>query len=350
MTKHESLESLKFKPEQKSEEVEPVSEHNIPKEDEDNDELYEGLIALEQSLKEVESLRKNLEEAIDSKDEAAQKELAAKLRVALVKGLAINKEVSKELGLEVELGPIPTILTEFKYKDERGEEKTEKIKIDFNKKLNYSLEFYERYFVDLPPDFSETMRDIWAKNIDEIEKVVTEKGFDEILLVPAGISPGEFFEKANKIDTSGRLSVGHNFWYCTDDNFASVVAENMKPKIVLIHKSRCQNLLDRPDLALTMNKTCQSFIDQGENLTLTDYLIFEEQYAETTGKQLESSCWLPGSAINETEKRRNPNLGGIYIEWKRGGNYPLRGRDDIDTANSNIPLEKVGCRLSRSFF
>jgi len=127
-------------------------------------------------------------------------------------------------------------------------------------------------------------------------------------------------------------------------SFKGVIEKTDKTRIVLLHSKNAQNLADRPELAETKGKTAEVFIKVGEKLTLTDYLIFQKQFFEATGKHLdeEGYTWLPGSTVKK-------DSGGIRVVRadcdSHGGGRLSVDADDADRLSSHM-----GCRLSRSFY
>ncbi len=231
----------------------------------------------------------------------------------------------------------PVVSAEHKIVDEKGKEKKEKIEINFDKKLEDSLLFYKAHEIELTESFAEEMADIWVNNYDEIKQEVEKYGFDEILLVPGGLTITDIHKK---------MSEGYNETY-TGSNFDSGggfegVIEDKKRRIVLIHKNSAQNLKDHSELKKTLNKKAEEFISQGEKMSLTDYLLYQKQYFEQTGKHLDEDgwTWLPGSTV------KNPS-GGFRVvcaHWDPGYSQLVVGADDPSYSYPNL-----GCRLSRSF-
>jgi len=64
----------------------------------------------------------------------------------------------------------PIISAEYKTVDEKGREKKEKIEIDFDEKLRYSVDFYVKHDMPMVLDFEEKVMSIWENNREEIEK------------------------------------------------------------------------------------------------------------------------------------------------------------------------------------
>ena len=232
---------------------------------------------------------------------------------------------------------IPEITAEHKTVDEDGKEGREIINIDFESKLLYSLEFFNKHKIKLPENFREQMKDVWTRNYEQIKKEIESKGFDEILLIPAGLDTADIHTKMS--DGYSDTYKGGNFE--SGGSFGGVV-EDKQAKIVLIHKNNAQNLKDHPELNKEkIGKKAEEYQKLGEGLSLTSYLIFQRQYFEVTGKHLDADgwTWLPGSTV--------PNPGGVsrvvLAFWSSG-----RLLVDADAPGNSYP--SIGCRLSRSFF
>jgi len=177
----------------------------------------------------------------------------------------------------------PEIFVEYTHPD--GHKET--ITLDLEQKLQEFISLYKKTNLDLPPDFEDTMRDIWNRHYDEIEQEAQEYGFDELLLIPPTPYLPELSQKMkmeNWYRTGETFDAMGGFSYATSKN-------NIVPRLILVHNS--QNLKDHPELAKTLN-TKGSDVNLDQALTLEDYLIFQRHYFETTGKHLDgqSISWL----------------------------------------------------------
>ena len=85
----------------------------------------------------------------------------------------------------------PEISTSYTHPDG----KKETITLDLEAKLQDFISFYQKTKVDLPPNFEDTIRDLWDRNQIEIEQVIEQNGFDEMLIVPATPDIGKLSEK-----------------------------------------------------------------------------------------------------------------------------------------------------------
>ena len=168
------------------------------------------------------------------------------------------------------------------------DKKVENISFSLEEKLKEHIAFYKKTKLDLPPDFEDSIREIWENNLDEIQKAIEENGFNEMLLVPGNISLTELNSKMTK----GYTTTCQSSNFKDGGSFAGAKSQNVdKPRIVLVHK--IQNLEDNPELAKTLNIKVQD-VKLDEILTLEDYLVFQRKYFEENGKHLDevSTTWL----------------------------------------------------------
>ena len=209
----------------------------------------------------------------------------------------------------------------------------ETITLDIEKALESWITFYQEYAISLPHDFKERIQDIWLRNADAIRESVESHGFDHLLLIPEGLSLP---------DLETKMSQGYNATFQGENfkaggSFPGVKEVVSQTRIILIHQSKARNLGDRPELKATLGKTAQTFIDQGEQLTLADYLIYQRQYFKETDKHLDEIgwTWLPGS-----------KSGARFVDayWIPGNRKLHVYADDAGYSNDSL-----GCRLSRCF-
>ena len=73
--------------------------------------------------------------------------------------------------------------------------KKETITLDLEAELQEFISFYQKTKIDLPPDFEDTIRDIWDRSQTEIEQAIEQNCFDEVLLIPATQDIGDLSEK-----------------------------------------------------------------------------------------------------------------------------------------------------------
>ncbi len=209
-------------------------------------------------------------------------------------------------------------------------ERQETITLDLEVKLQEFLSFYKKTHVDLPPDFEDTIRDIWTRNYDDIQSAIEQNGFDDILIIPGNIPLPDLKEK---MTMEQGYFTGSNFH--EGGGFAGAQSSNTdKPRILLVHKA--QNLKDHPELASTFN-TKGKDVKLDEVLTLEDYLIFQRKYFEETQKHLDEDGWTwlaTKSGARLVNARWFPDSHGLHVL----ANDPAHQDDDL------------GARSSRCFF
>ena len=180
--------------------------------------------------------------------------------------------------------PLPQSTPEIQVQYTHPDGHKETITLDLEAKLQDFISLYKKTNLDLPPDFEDTIRDIWDRHQDEIEQAIEQNGFDELLLIPATPNLPELSEKMKMEQgnwTSSNFDQG--------GGFADALSQRSNvPRLILVHKA--QNLQDRPELEKTLN-TKGSDVNIDQDLTLEDYLIFQRYYFETTGKHLDEVGW-----------------------------------------------------------
>jgi len=213
----------------------------------------------------------------------------------------------------------------------RPDKKIEIITLSIEEKLKESCSLYKNTKLDIPPDFADSIREIWENNIDNIQKAIEENGFDDILLMPANLDLPDLHTKM----TEGYETTDEEPNFKSAGSFASAKSQNVdKSRIVLVHK--VQNLNDNPELAKTLNIKGEDAI-KSEILTLEDYLVFQRKYFEETNKHLDEIgfTWLATKA--------GARLVGAY--WSPSKSRITVLTDDLDDLDGDL-----GARPSRSFF
>ncbi|MFA5751270.1 MAG: hypothetical protein WC898_03190, partial [Candidatus Paceibacterota bacterium] len=167
--------------------------------------------------------------------------------------------------------------------------KKEAIIIDIEEKLQEFISFYQSRNVNLPPNFEDTIRDIWNRNQGDIEKAIKENGFNDILLIPPTPNIGELSEKMKMENGYYDFINSPNSTVDTLKNIPLTSQNVDKPRIVLVHNT--QNLEDRPELAKTLNTKGED-VKLDQTLPLEDYLIFSNKYYEKNKKHLDEANYI----------------------------------------------------------
>ena len=213
-------------------------------------------------------------------------------------------------------------------------ERQETITINIEEKLQKFTEFYGEMGISLPSNFEEEIKEIWERNAEEIQSTMEEKGFDDILIVPADLDIGELSEKL-------KMENGYYDWIKTNGttvaNLKGIPLTSTgtnKPRIILIHKT--QNFADRPELKATLGVKAQD-VNLEESLSLEDYIIFQRTYFKETGKHLDIDGWT------WTPRTKS---GSRFVNscWLSDDGRLGVGADDAGDSYSLL-----GCRPSRYF-
>jgi len=221
-------------------------------------------------------------------------------------------------------------------------ETQETITIDIEQKLQDFLSFYQKTNINLPADFEDSVREIWNRNNDDIQKAIEEKGFDDILIVPANIPLPELAEKMKM--GNGNFT-GSNF--DSGGGFAGAKSIGVdKPRLILYHKKTLPEIQEKTGIDVHLNikageaeKLFKKNPDQYLS-TLEDFFIFERKNFDESAKHLSdykqnSANWLSGtkSGPRFVDSSWHPDFGGLIV-----------GAHDAGDS-----LSHLGCRPSRYF-
>jgi len=192
--------------------------------------------------------------------------------------------------------------------------KQEIINLTLETRLADFLSFYQTTNIYLPPNFEDTIRDIWEKNQTKIEQAIEQNGFDDMLIIPPVADTGDLSEKMkmeNGYYTGSSFDAG--------GGFAGAKSENAdKPRIIIFHKKTLPKIQEENGLDVHLNITAgdaRKLFAQNpdEQMNLIDFLIMERKvfeesnihisdYKEKSGQWLNTgagarlvdSCWHPG--------------------------------------------------------
>ena len=283
--------------------------------------LQEGIREYEEALKEgvFKDVEGEQEGAGDLRKDALQDRLTA----------IFNRAENMKAKLDSQ-ETLPQITSEISASYTHPDGKKETIALDLEAKLQEFISFYQKTKIDLPPDFEDTIRDLWERSQIEIEQAIEENGFDEMLIIPGNIPLTDLKEKMTM----------ENGYYESDNfisggGFAGVVSQNTdKTRLILVHKT--QNLKDRPELEKTLNIKGQD-IKLDQTLTLEDYIIFQRKYFEETGKHLDEVGWTwlaTKAGARLVDSHWNPDLHKL----------------NVNAADFGYQRGSLGVRPSRCFF
>jgi hypothetical protein len=330
----------------------PLEEDTVPKSESlteaEKQEKLSLIEELENHIKVIESTRDGLKALIAEAEKSKDWSKVLVVKKLLQDNLSQAKTIQRKLeGKDTELN----IITEYVYKNEKGKEVKETIKLDFETEISSTVSLYEKHGIEIPVDFEEQVKLIWEDNINAIKEGMMEKGFNKVLFIPEKLpslkdldekmTEGYEKEKGNK-----------TYWGEKADSITEVVRTGAR--IVLLHDAT--DLTVQPELKKTLGKKyggekedgkdnrAQDFLDQGETLTVSEYFILQRDIFEKTGIHLDSKApdgniywtWLPGSRVGSEVVHAcfSPGLGQVFVI-----------ADGPGSSGSYI-----GCRLSRCFY
>ena len=277
----------------------------------------------ESKVNELERKREELKTAMDQGDKKQIGKISKEISVLIKSAKKIQNAIE---GKEEE----DEISAEYIGKNEDGTEKKETITISLEKTMEDLKSFYEKHGIEPEADFEEKIKNIWQKNAENIKKSIEGFGFKKLLIIPENLPD---LKKLDEIMTAGyEKEKGNKTSWWTE---AESITETSSDRLVLVHDSI--ELDDNLLLKETLDKPAQEFIDKGEELNLSDYLILQRKIFEETGKHIDSKrwTWLPGSKSGSrvVDSRWSPDKARVSVY-----------ADDPDGSDGYL-----GCRLSRSF-
>ena len=259
--------------------------------------------------------------------EAEVEKIKAKLGKQ-TKGNKENEKVAK-----------PVISAEWHGKNSKGKEVKETITMDIEKYLEKFISFYEETGVVLPPEFEETIRDIWEENQTEIQKDIEQNGFDSLLMVPGNIPLAELAEKM-------KMKNGYSF-YNVNGDFSNVKSQGVgEPRIILYHNATLPEIQEKYGIDVHLNITggdAEKLFEKNPNnylRTLPDALVLER--SSTKGEKhlsdwtKRSGQWLPGSKAGARLVRSG---------WLPGFDWL-----SVNAFGPGSHVGRLGLRPSRSYF
>jgi hypothetical protein len=255
------------------------------------------------------------------------------------------------------------------------------IEVDFNSVIKKSKKFYRKHKIVLENNFEARARDIWIRNYEDIKKEIATYGYDYVLIVPDSLPP---LETLHNQMTRGYDKTELGAMFELEGSFTFSRVKDSKSRnnfhLLLLHddiNSSNQVLIDRTyekcpinlvfdkDLtrreknhameALIMSqgdvkinfplenitfgdsREVKNSVIRAEGLTLKEYLIFQRQIFESTGKHLDDGqfCWILASAIKD-------HL--LIVDWNE-----YRNSFEISADPVSRNYTDAGYRFCRSF-
>jgi hypothetical protein len=237
--------------------------------------------------------------------------------------------------------PLPQSTPEIQTTYTHPDGKVETITLDIEAKLQDFLSFYQKTNIDLPPNFEDTIRDIWNQNQIDIEQALEQSGFDDLLIIPGNIPLTELKDKMSM--ESGYYESSN---FTNGGGFTGAISQNVdKSRIILYHKKTLPEVQTETGLDVHLNITAGDALKlfeakPDEHMTLTDFIIMERKVFEESGIHLsdyqkKSGQWLNTKSgallVNSDWNPRLHRLGVVVVD--------LTGQDG-----------HLGVRPSRCFF
>jgi hypothetical protein len=277
----------------------------------------------------------------------------------------VRKDVSKadrdRRILEGE-NPISEISAQYKNKDTKSEESAEIISLNFENELVNWTDFYNKHGLTLPANFAETMQDIWERNVSAMEKEIAEKGFDKIVFIPASVDSADL-KKLEADMTKGYKEEAKKAGQSENDTYWGIEAKEIintrsGNRIILLHsapdltaQSELLKTLDKKyggDKTNTVDNKAEDFINAGEQMTISEWLILQREIWEKTGVHIDGKVgadgyvkptWCGGSRVG-----KGAGSSVVRAYWNPGG-----ARVEVNANSPDHSFGYIGCRLSRCF-
>ena len=219
--------------------------------------------------------------------------------------------------------------------------KQETINLSLETKLAESLSLYQKTKIDLPPDFEDTVREIWEKNQSEIEQAIEQKGFNDMLIIPTIADIGDFSEK---------MKMEKGYWtgsnFDEGGGFAGAKNENAdKPRIILFHKKSLPKIQKENGLDVHLNITAgdaRKLFEQSpdEQMNLIDFIIMERKIFDEANIHISDYTEKSGQWLNTGTGARLVDSG-----WDPGN-----GELDVRANDPEYQHGHLGVRPARCFF
>ncbi len=293
---------------------------------------------LEQKLK---SLKPTLQAGIKEYEQAMKDKIDEEAKEALQEKISAVFDRAEKMKARLDSKEaLPQFTPDLSATYTHRDGKKETITMDIEAKLQDFTSFYQKTKVDLPPNFEDTIKDIWENHQAEIEQAIEQNGFNDMLIIPPTPNLKDLAEKM-------KMEKGYHFFQVKDD-FSDVKSQNTdKPRIILYHKATLPEIQATTGLDVHLNITGADALklynanpDQ-YMATLEDFMILERKHFEDIAKHLndwnfKSAHWLPGSKAGTRLVRSywHPGARGLFV-----------GADATETQYGHL-----GVRPTRCFF
>jgi len=245
------------------------------------------------------------------------------------------------------LESLSPIFARYEYKNpETGQvESTEDITLDIEQAISAYEALYRKERggrkLPLPPDFAAQMEDIWSRNREAIKQAIEEKGFDDLILIPEGLN----LEELHQTMTADYSKTYEDSDFKAGGSFAGVTEARLGSRLVLIHRRNAKDPTDpnvRPEIKQTLNISAKEAKGKGEDLCLSEYLVYQRRYFEEEQQHLDPKgwTWCPGSTV--------PNPAG-GVRFVNANWYPDDGQVVVDAVGPSFRHSLLAARSSRVF-
>ena len=219
--------------------------------------------------------------------------------------------------------------------------KKEPISLNLENELQDFLSFYQKTNLNLPPDFEQTIQDIWERNQDEMERAIEEKGFNGMLIIPGNIPLSEL---KDKMTMEEGYFTGSNF----DESGGFAGAQNQnadQPRIILIHKKTLPKIQEENGLDVHLNIKAKEALkmfekNPNEHMNLADFLIMEKKIFEELKIHISDYKESSGQWLNTKAGARL-----VYSNWDPGTQGLV-----VYAIDPEYQYSDLGVRPSRCFF
>ena len=247
-----------------------------------------------------------------------------------------EKRMARIFGKEKKKGDFDLSTT---YTSPDGQKET--ISFNFESQLQEDLSFYQKTNLNLPPDFEDSIKDIWERNLGEMEKAIEGKGFNGMLIIPGNILLPEL---KDKMSMESGYYTGSNF--DEGGGFAGVISQNSdQPRIILYHKKTLPKIQEENGQDVHLNITAGEALkmfeqNPNEHMNLADFIIMERKLFEELG-------------IHISNYRENS---AQWLNTKSGARLVCSGWGpddrglDVDAGGPEDRHSNFGVRPSRCFF
>ncbi|MFZ5364586.1 MAG: hypothetical protein ACOZBH_00025 [Patescibacteria group bacterium] len=224
------------------------------------------------------------------------------------------------------------------------------VRFELKEQLEYWRDFYKEAGVDwaeLPAEIK-----ITEAQAKEIERLITELGFDKMIIIPAGLADtGKKYEELHEKMSEGYKDTFQSDNFEADRGFAGLVNKSNGLRIIVTKEVK--ELADDALFKETIGKSVNALEAEGgifeqrgvRGLNAAEYLVFQREYFKRTGQHLDIDyfTWLTEHERPESKPGR-PASGRVpYGFW-----LPGSVRLFLYSNAADVSFGYLGCRLAGS--